>query len=391
MANTYPKITHLSQVREAIEGREEFTINDRPWGSVALYNVGFIDTWTDGDDLTQALRRECRGIKFNPRGEIIARPYHKFFNLNEREETQANVIDWSAPFGILEKLDGSMIHTIIHDDTTVYMTKAGISDTALQAQAYADAIPKYELFARECWKLRLTPLFEWTSPANRIVVAYKDSALTLTALRDTVSGEYVPYTSMLSIGETWGIPVVKEWEGTFANISDFADAAVEEEDNEGYIFRWNSKMIKIKNLWYVTIHKAKELILFEKDTWALVLDHSIDDVIAFLPEDDQKIITEFSDVFWHTVDEVAKDLTDQVDTFVADHNPTWDAKTFAVDFVNNKDNGFTGFEKIILFRIFAGDAASDQIIKLVGKYLSTGTRLDSMRDGLMRGIKWNRP
>jgi RNA ligase len=60
-----------------------------------------------------AIRRECRGLVFDKNGWILARRFHKFFNLNEREETLARNVDFSKPHSVLAKIDGSMISPVI--------------------------------------------------------------------------------------------------------------------------------------------------------------------------------------------------------------------------------------------------------------------------------------
>ena len=56
------------------------------------------------------IRRECRGLIFHAEtGKLLSRRFHKFFNVNELDETDAEVIDLSKPYVLLEKLDGSFI------------------------------------------------------------------------------------------------------------------------------------------------------------------------------------------------------------------------------------------------------------------------------------------
>jgi RNA ligase len=51
--------------------------------------------------------RECRGLIFNAEtGEVISRRLHKFFNIGELPETQAEKVDITRPHIILEKMDG---------------------------------------------------------------------------------------------------------------------------------------------------------------------------------------------------------------------------------------------------------------------------------------------
>jgi len=42
-----------------------------------------------------AIARECRGLKFDREGKLIARPFHKFFNLGEKRPPQEE--PWDEP------------------------------------------------------------------------------------------------------------------------------------------------------------------------------------------------------------------------------------------------------------------------------------------------------
>lgn len=53
------------------------------------------------------MNRECRGIIFHKEtGNLVARRLHKFFNINEMDETKAERIDLSKPHILLTKADG---------------------------------------------------------------------------------------------------------------------------------------------------------------------------------------------------------------------------------------------------------------------------------------------
>ena len=106
----FPEIRTIDDVLPHIEGRSEFIVAEREFGTVINYVVSMATTFdmTGPDDLGGAIRRECRGIKFGLDGHIIARPFHKFFNVGEREETLPNNLDFSADHTVFTKLDGSM-------------------------------------------------------------------------------------------------------------------------------------------------------------------------------------------------------------------------------------------------------------------------------------------
>ena len=195
MRYQFPTITHLDQVRPAIAGCDEFIIAERDWGYVVNYMVAMSDTFPFVFTEEDAIRRECRGLLFYKDGSIMARRLHKFFNVNERDETQFHAVKWSQPHVILEKLDGSMITPVIMPDGGIrWGTKMGITEVSMQAEEFVARHPQYEQFARMVMvNLGFTPIFEWTSRKQRIVIDYEEDNLVLIAVRDNVTGEYLPY------------------------------------------------------------------------------------------------------------------------------------------------------------------------------------------------------
>ena len=136
-----------------------------------------------------AVRRECRGIIFDTAtGDIIRRPFHKFFNVNERDETQDHRVDLSRPHAILEKLDGSMIAPFLVNGELIWGTKMGATDVAKPVEEFIKNNPQYLSFAEEAVHHGLTPIFEWCSRKQRIVLDYKEDQLVLTAMRNQITG-----------------------------------------------------------------------------------------------------------------------------------------------------------------------------------------------------------
>src|SRR5262245_38066531 len=96
------RIEHIDDVVPHIPPERGIIVSSRRDHTVIDYVYSFDDTFDT------AIARECRGLKFGADGRIIARPFHKFFNLGEKERVED--IDWSRPHQVFDKLDGSMIH-----------------------------------------------------------------------------------------------------------------------------------------------------------------------------------------------------------------------------------------------------------------------------------------
>ena len=205
MNYTFPTITNINDVLPHIEGREEFRVFDKEWYTVVNYMVNLEDTFPSitvaggsakmraARALENAMRRECRGLIFDKEGNLISRPYHKFFNIGEKQETHQNKVNLNDPHVILEKLDGSMIRPIPTKEGFRLATKAGVTDVAMNAETFIADKPQYSELINYCIENNLTPIFEWVSRKNRIVVDYPEENLILTAVRHNTTGEYLPY------------------------------------------------------------------------------------------------------------------------------------------------------------------------------------------------------
>jgi RNA ligase len=189
----FPKIRTLDDVLPHIEGRSEFIVAERDFGFVVNYMVSMQNTFDmeSIDDIGGAIRRELRGIKFGLDRKIIARPFHKFFNVGERAETQIANLDFSQDHRVLSKEDGSMAHPILHEGKVRWCTKMGFSSVAEYIQTFADKNNKYNDFANYCMCAGFTPLFEYVGPHNKVVIDYREENMILLAIRNVINGEYV--------------------------------------------------------------------------------------------------------------------------------------------------------------------------------------------------------
>lgn len=298
MRYAFPEIRTIDDVLPHIEGREEFIVAERDFGTVINYVVAMQDTFdmTGLDDLSGAIRRECRGLIFDKEGNIMSRPFHKFFNVNERTETQTHEIDLSQSHVVMEKMDGSMIRPLLVDGYLRLGTKMGVTEVSMKAEEWlaANSHSKHlKQWLRWCVDTDVTPIFEWVSPLNQIVIAYEESDLVLLAMRDNETGEYY-------MPETCPFTVVPQYGSVEGNIVDYVARQSEAEGREGDIIRFdNGHMLKIKNDWYVRIHKALDKVRFDRNIVALILHEEMDDVVPLMPADVVRRVCQFEIDFWN--------------------------------------------------------------------------------------------
>jgi RNA ligase len=382
----FPEINHINDVLPHIEGRKEFRVLEKDWYSVINYAVAFEETflWDHNDPVGSAVRRECRGLVFNQDGGIISRPYNKFFNVGEKEETQLNKVNLYEPHIVLEKLDGSMIRPIPTPEGFRLATKAGVTDVAMNAEVFIADKPQYSSFISAMFDGGMTPLFEWISRKNRVVVDYPEDNLILTGIRNTTKGVYLLYENMVELAEHWNIPVVKAVNGlAVQDINLFVKQVREWESDEGVVIRFNSgQMVKIKADDYVLRHKSKDSISQEKNVLECVLGDAVDDLVPLLAPNDVSRLQRFQGAFWRGLDEVAYEMAE---LFIKGNKMYPEKKDFAVEFVQKK------VEPIyapIMYAMKAGRGSKEVLIEMIRKSLSSQTKIDNSR-WMWSNLDWN--
>lgn len=397
MKYEFPHITNISQVLPLIKDKPEFIVAVKEGGyTVINYVVQMSDTFppveTHGGSAkmrveasrAKAILRECRGMVFNTAtGEVLARRYHKFFNVGEKDETQINKIDFDEPHVILEKLDGSMITPIFTDAGLRWGTKMGVTDVALPVEEFVKTHPEYERLAIDENQWERTPIFEWCSRKQAIVIDHPVDRLVLTAIRNNKTGLYASYRDMKVIGEAFGIPVVEAYEGTIENMQALLDYTRDLVGIEGFVVRFDSgHMLKIKAEDYVRKHKAKDMIGREKNVIEIIANEKADDVKGFLDEKDLVRFEEFERKFWDGV----KNTVDELRQMRAlAYYP--DRKSYAVDFVQHQDPKFSKF----LYKMFdeMDDAAVLEMVKdAIANSCSTQTKVEDCR-WMFNNCHWN--
>lgn len=183
----------------------------------------------------------CRGLILNGAGELIARPFPKFFNLGEQE----NQLIPNEPFEVYEKMDGSL-GILYWKNGEAFIASRG-SFASDQAQVANQILQtKYQSILKHLDPAN-TYLFEIIYPQNRIVVDYGEQKdLVLLGVIHTASGQELPLPQI-------GFPVVKKYDG-LNNIEALSE--LEEENREGFVIRFkNGLRYKVKFKEYVRIHR----------------------------------------------------------------------------------------------------------------------------------------
>ena len=203
--------------------------------------VQFEGNW---DDITLM----CRGLVTDSNGNVVARPFRKFFNIEEGRHTA------TPDFEVYEKMDGSLIIAFIYQSEWVLCTRGSFtSDQAIAATKYFFENNLDKVFEGG----RNTYLFEYIAPWNRIVVDYGEERLVLLGIVDTETGDEFSLDTLRSdeFQEYVGpLDVVKKYDG----ITDYSLLkGMVKDDAEGFVVKFsNGDRMKVKGVEYIRLHKV---------------------------------------------------------------------------------------------------------------------------------------
>lgn len=240
----------LINIREAHDGQRIYNYSD-----AALFTPGAWDN---------PAVRQCRGLITDPDGNVIARPWAKFFN---HGQVEAGALDLDAPVEVTDKMDGSLgvIH-VDHSGSLRVATRGSFeSEQAFHATDW--------LTERE-WRLvhvdKVTPLVEIIYPGNRIVCDYGDRDELV--LLGGVNIETGDYHGPSEVGKEVGWPGAVADDFPYGTLRD-ALAAPPRPGAEGLCVRYLSepRIVKIKQDDYVALHRIVTG-LSERTVWQHIID-----------------------------------------------------------------------------------------------------------------------
>lgn len=182
---------------------------------------------------------QCRGLILDGQGTVVARPFRKFFNLEEVNALPAE------PFEVYEKMDGSL-GILYWLNGQAYIATRG-SFISEQSQKANHLLHTHYPHVLPSLKRDRTYLFEIIYPENRIVVDYGNREdLVLLAIIDAATGEDLPL-------EEVGFPLVERYDG-IADLPAIREMAAA--NKEGFVVKFSGGFrVKVKFAEYVRLHR----------------------------------------------------------------------------------------------------------------------------------------
>lgn len=201
---------------------------------LTIYNYTEKVQW---EGLWDEVTMMCRALVVDDEGNIVARPFKKFFNLSEERTTITN------EYSIYTKYDGSLGILFYFVDQWVFASRGSFtSDQAIKGRQLLDKSCDYELLDKGN-----TYCFEIIYPENRIVVKYdKFEGCILTGVFNTKTGVeeelncwFLPHARL----HRFDTPIEKLSESI-------------KDTEEGYVIKFsNGERAKVKGAEYLRLHK----------------------------------------------------------------------------------------------------------------------------------------
>jgi RNA ligase len=224
-------------------------------GDLVLY--GYTDQTTFERAWQTPYTLHARGIIFDSKtGQLVAKPFPKFFNLGEMENMSISNLP-KEPYKVYEKADGSL-GIIFHYQGQWHMATRGSFQSEQAIRGMEILKKKYNM----AWLYPgFTYLVEIIYPDNKIIIDYKgEEKLVLLGVYHTESQQEVVWDGQYGQSGSWGrfqstgMELPKQYNYTIEEMIELKKSLPK--DDEGFVVRFESGLrVKIKGDEYMRIAK----------------------------------------------------------------------------------------------------------------------------------------
>jgi T4 RnlA family RNA ligase len=294
---------------------------------------------------------DMRGVTFvfNEDGTLYKRflMLKKFFNVNQVEETQLSLLKSKKVKYVTIKEDGSLIAFMNLPNGEVFAkTQAGFTnEQSVNAMMLYKNQKGIKEFVDDALEAGFTPLFEYVSYDNRIVLKYATKELILIGVRDNKYDTYISAHEMVNSGKDLQIPYIKpvniesldKLEDMMKTLSDMEGVVVEFEDGQ---------LVKWKTVWYFNLHGIRTVNIFREDfVIRNYLEETLDDVTQELNMTDDADAFKFIEDVKGAVVNWANHIEENVNKLVEDYNTTFYFNNWAKYATDKHKSAFFGLAR----------------------------------------------
>ena len=220
----------------------------------------------------------CRGLITTFDGDVLARPFRKFFNLGQSESPNTPDIPWHEEYRVYDKADGSLGILYPTDDGYAIATRGSFDS---EQARHATRVWNERYAGTFTIPTEWTMLFEIVYPENRIVLDYGDTDdLILLGAVNIATGRTLD-AHVTSLATDWPGPIVESYP------TRALDELVNEDrpNKEGYVL-WFPKSdfrVKVKHDTYLQLHRVITNAN-TKNVWRALSEGNMEEIYA-LPDE----------------------------------------------------------------------------------------------------------
>lgn len=234
---------------EAIASGEILASKSKEFPELTVYNYSqdshYAQNWND-------ITNSCRGLIVNTEtGEIVARPFTKFFN--NGDPNKYNDFPRTGRIDVMDKQDGSM--------GTLYQKPDGSMGMATRGSMNSEQAKHAEKVYNERYQGKWEPspnhtyVYEIIYPENRVVLNYGDTDdVVMLGAIDKTTGKSIAWDEINKAG--WPGPVVERY--SYESFDDVVnDSKVGMNNKEGFVVHFldHDKRVKLKFDEYLALHR----------------------------------------------------------------------------------------------------------------------------------------
>jgi RNA ligase len=212
-----------------------------------------IYTYTDKcvfDHIWDDITINSRGHIFNIKtGEVVARPFKKFFNLEPNNHSMMESFDWLGGYEVYTKADGMLGVLFRHNGKFNVASRGSFhSDGSIWATEF---IQNYDL---SCIPEEATLVFEMIDQNLKIILDYPGvSTLIILAAFNRFTGEEYPRETVEGWSKVIGLPIIDKHKHTLEDCLRHQKEAL---GSEGFVIRFkDGERVKIKTEFYRSLAK----------------------------------------------------------------------------------------------------------------------------------------
>lgn len=338
-------ITTIEQIQEAVrsgyfDGIEKYqTVRITPHNGLLLFcyqkSTTYNNDWTP-------FQRLCRGLVIDREtGDVVARPFDKFFGWNERKDSTT-----SSPIKrVYEKLDSFLGIVYFYNGQWHMNTKGAFASDLFGKWSFS-------IKNQDALDPTKTYMFEvlWNPPKGsklRRYIATRHSVekVVLLAIRDKRTGEYLEHESLVEHARDVGVECVRSID--FSSVDDILELLPDlDAIKEGFVVLFqDGQRFKFKGEPYLALHRTLNGI--RKD-WIveLVITGRYPSFIRTVPEEFRNEVKDMKNEFVHKVEARLSEVQSILDLA----NTSLDRKGF-VEWVNTNHSS----SKSLILALYNGN------------------------------------